>query len=125
GLARWCCMEALLVSAGVVAIAEIGDKTQLLAILLTSRFRRPVPIIAGILVATLANHLVAAWVGVLAAGWLTPQILTWILGVSFLAMAVWALMPDKADEAGSNPASAAGAFVATIVSFFLVEMGDK
>ena len=117
-------MEAFLVSAGVVAIAEIGDKTQLLAIIMAARFRQPVSIIAGILFATLANHALAAWFGTLVAGWLTGEILQTILGVSFLAMAGWALIPDKQEDE-DTPAERAGAFMATLIAFFLVEIGDK
>ena len=91
-------MESFLVSTGVVAVAEIGDKTQLLALVLAARFRKPVPIILGILVATLANHGLAAWVGLLVANWLGAEALRWILGLSFLAMAVWIMIPDKVDD---------------------------
>jgi putative Ca2+/H+ antiporter (TMEM165/GDT1 family) len=108
-------VEAFLVSTGLVAVAEIGDKTQLLAMILATRYRRPVPIILGILVATLANHALAAWAGAAVAAWLGPDAMRWILGVLFLAMAVWCLIPDKADE-GPKVAGAA---------FFLVEIGDK
>lgn len=117
-------MEAFFVSAGLVAIAEIGDKTQLLAMILATRYRKPVPIILGILVATLANHALAAWAGAAVAGWLGPQAMRWILGGLFLAMAVWCLVPDKADE-GPSATSAAGAFIATTIAFFVVEIGDK
>ena len=117
-------MEAFLVSTGLVAIAEIGDKTQLLALLLAARYRRPIPIILGILCATLANHALAAWAGGLAAAWIGPVALRWVLGVSFLAMAAWCLVPDKSDGLPSRAASA-GAFVSTLVAFFLVEIGDK
>jgi putative Ca2+/H+ antiporter (TMEM165/GDT1 family) len=117
-------VEAFLVSAGLVAIAEIGDKTQLLAMLLASRYRRPLSILAGILVATLVNHALAAWAGALLAAWLTPAVLTWVLAASFLAMAVWALIPDKPDEDAPAPGRF-GAFLATAVAFFIVEMGDK
>jgi putative Ca2+/H+ antiporter (TMEM165/GDT1 family) len=117
-------MEALLVSTGLVAIAEIGDKTQLLAMLLAARYRRPLPIILGILVATLANHAIAASVGVAVAAWLGPDAMRWIVGVMFIAMAGWALIPDKEDE-GPKAASHVGAFVATTIAFFLVEIGDK
>jgi putative Ca2+/H+ antiporter (TMEM165/GDT1 family) len=117
-------MEAFFVSAGLVAIAEIGDKTQLLAMILATRYRKPVPIILGILVATVANHALAAWAGAAVAGWLGPQAMRWILGGLFLAMAVWCLIPDKADE-GPSATSAAGAFVATTIAFFVVEIGDK
>jgi putative Ca2+/H+ antiporter (TMEM165/GDT1 family) len=114
-------MEAFLISAGLVAIAEIGDKTNILAMILATRYRQPVPIILGILVATLANHALAATVGAAVAAWLGPQAMRWILGVLFLVMAGWCLIPDKEDE---GPKSI-GAFLATAVAFFLVEMGDK
>jgi Ca2+/H+ antiporter, TMEM165/GDT1 family len=117
-------MEPLLVSTGIVAIAEIGDKTQLLALILAARYRKPVPIILGILVATLANHALAAWAGALGAQWIGPEALRWILGLGFIVMAGWCLIPDKADE-GPQAASRAGAFLATLVAFFLVEIGDK
>ncbi|WP_231714940.1 TMEM165/GDT1 family protein [Enhydrobacter aerosaccus] len=117
-------METFFISAGLVAVAEIGDKTQLLAMILASRYRQPVPIILGILVATLANHALAASIGAEVAAWIGPQSMRWILAVLFLAMAVWCLIPDKADE-GPKAASRAGAFLATTVAFFLVEMGDK
>ncbi|MBI1250798.1 MAG: UPF0016 domain-containing protein [Alphaproteobacteria bacterium] len=117
-------MEAFAVSAGVVAIAEIGDKTQLLAIMLAARYRQVWPVIAGIFVATLANHALAALGGTLIARWLTPEVLRIALGVSFLAMAAWALIPDK-DEAVDTPAERFGAFAATAVAFFIVEIGDK
>jgi len=119
-------MEAFLVSTGLVAIAEIGDKTMLLAILLAARFRRPAPIILGILVATLANHALAAWVGQLAASWLDGAWMRWALGLAFLVFAAWALIPDKLDENEAPPALKAGSiFLTTLVAFFLVEMGDK
>lgn len=112
-----------LISTGTVALAEIGDKTQLLALMLAARFRRPWPIIAGILVATLLNHALAGWLGSLAAGWLSPGVLQWIVAISFLAVALWTLKPDTLDEDESLPAR--GAFLATLVAFFLAEMGDK
>ncbi|MCF4166855.1 TMEM165/GDT1 family protein [Zavarzinia compransoris] len=120
-------MEAFLVSTGVVAIAEIGDKTQLLAILLASRFRKPWPIVAGIFAATVANHLLAASVGTLIADFLGGEGLRWILGAGFVAMGLWALVPDKMDDDAGPGAGAGrmGAFMATLVAFFLVEMGDK
>ena len=119
-------MESFLVSTCVVAIAEIGDKTQLLAILLASRFRKPWPIVAGILVATVANHLLAASVGTLIADFLGGEGLRWILGAGFIAMGLWALVPDKMDDDDAGPgAGRMGAFMATLVAFFLVEMGDK
>ena len=124
-------MEAFLISAGAVALAEIGDKTQLLALTLTARFRRPVPIILGVLVATLANHLLAALVGFHGADLIDriggQQVLRWIVGVSFIAMAAWTLIPDKLDDeaAGKDKAARYGVFFTTLISFFLVEMGDK
>lgn len=112
------------VSTGTVALAEIGDKTQLLALLLAARFRKPWPIVAGILVATLLNHALAAWFGTLVAQWLNPDVLRWVVAISFLAVAVWTLKPDKLDdEDGALPAR--GAFVATTIAFFLAEIGDK
>ena len=117
-------MEAFLVSTGVVALAEIGDKTQLLALLLAARFRKPWPIVAGVLVATVLNHALAAWFGTLVAQWLNPDVLRWVVAISFLAVAVWTLKPDKLDdEDGALPAR--GAFVATTIAFFLAEIGDK
>lgn len=117
-------MEALYVSAIAVAIAEIGDKTQLLALLLAARFRKPVPIIAGILVATIANHGIAAGLGSLVAAWAGPDIMRWVLGLSFLAMALWILKPDEADD-GPKTGERFGAFLTTVIAFFLVEIGDK
>lgn len=117
-------LEPLLVSTGVVAIAEIGDKTQLLALVLAARYRRPLPIILGILFATLANHAAAAALGAWLIRTLGPDTMRWVLGVSFLAMAAWALIPDKLDEAPATRGSL-GAFAATLIAFFLVEMGDK
>jgi putative Ca2+/H+ antiporter (TMEM165/GDT1 family) len=117
-------MEALLVSTGVVAIAEIGDKTQLLALLLATRFRAPWPIVLGIFVATLLNHAMASAVGAWIVQFVGPEALRWILGLSFVAMAVWALIPDAApDEASASPRY--GVFLTTVIAFFLVEMGDK
>lgn len=117
-------MEAFFVSAGLVAIAEIGDKTNILAMVLATRYRQSVPIILGILVATLANHVVAASIGAEVAAWLGPQLMRWILAVLFLVMAGWCLIPDKADE-GPKQIGKFGAFLATAVAFFLVEIGDK
>ena len=109
---------------GVVALAEIGDKTQLLAILLAARFRRPIPIVLGIFVATVLNHTLAAFAGNLAGDLLSAEVLRWVLVVSFLAMAIWTLIPDRMED---EPKSYErfGAFGATLVSFFFVEMGDK
>jgi Ca2+/H+ antiporter, TMEM165/GDT1 family len=117
-------LEAFLVSTGIVALAEIGDKTQLLAFVLAGKFRRPTPIILGILVATLANHAFAGALGAWITSAVGPQALRWILGLSFLAMAIWTLIPDKldADDAKIAPY---GVFSATVVAFFLAEMGDK
>lgn len=116
-------LAAALVSAAAVALAEIGDKTQLLALLLAARFRRPWPIIAGILVATLLNHALAGWLGALVADWLTPGVLRWIVAGSFAAIALWTLMPDRIDE--QQPLPARGAFIATTLAFFVAEIGDK
>ena len=110
--------DAALVSAGTVALAEIGDKTQLLALLLAARFRKPLPIILGILVATLLNHALAGWVGTLVAHWLTPGV-----AISFIAIALWSLKPDTLDK--DTPVSPHGALLATVIAFFLAEMGDK
>ena len=119
-------MEAFLVSTGVVALGEMGDKTQLLALLLAARFRRPVPIIAGILVATLANHALAGWLGGWIAGLMGPQLLRWVIGGSFLAMAVWMMVPDRLDEAeAAGGGQRYGIFGTTVLAFFLAEMGDK
>ena len=117
-------MESLLVSALVVAIAEIGDKTQLLAIILATRFKKPVPIILGILVATLANHALAALAGSLVSDLFDGAWFRWAIAVSFIAMAAWALIPDKDDEGAANR-TAGGVFLTTLVAFFLVEIGDK
>jgi len=117
-------LESLLVPTAVVALAEIGDKTQLLAILLAARFRKPVPIILGILVATIANHALAAFVGVAAGGFLQGPWMRWVLGVAFIAFAAWALIPDKFEE-DETPKDRAGVFLTTLVAFFFVEMGDK
>jgi len=117
-------VETLLVSAGAVAFAELGDKTQLLAIVLAARFRAPIPIILGILAATLVNHSLAALLGSFAGDFLSEDVLRGVLVVSFLAMAVWALLPDRLDTA-PKMFNRFGAFGATLVSFFLIEMGDK
>lgn len=115
-------MDALLVSTGTVALAEIGDKTQLLALLLAARFRKPWPIIAGILVATLLNHALAAWLGQLVAAWLTPGVLRWVVAASFIGIALWTLKPDALEN---DTLPARGAFVATAIAFFIAEIGDK
>ena len=118
-------MEALLVSTGIVALAEIGDKTQLLAFILAARFKRPWPIILGILVATLANHGLAGALGAWIMATVSPVWLRWGLGLSFLAMAVWTLIPDKIEEEETQVARRFGVFGATLLTFFLAEMGDK
>ena len=117
-------MEPFLVSTLVVGLAEIGDKTQILSLILAARFQRPAPIILGILVATLANHAAAGWVGLLFGSLLGGEWIQWILGISFLGVAVWALFPDKY-EGRAERVSRFGAFAATLVAFFLAEIGDK
>lgn len=117
-------MEAFLISTGIVALAEIGDKTQLLSFILAAKFRKPWPICFGILVATLFNHALAGAVGTWITTILGPETLRWILGTSFVAMAGWMLIPDKFDEKDANFAKT-GVFVTTLVAFFLAEMGDK
>ena len=117
-------MEAFLVSTGVVALGEMGDKTQLLAIVLAAKFRRPWPIIAGILVATLANHAAAGALGGWVAHALGPDLLRWVIGLSFLAMAGWMLVPDKLDDDATTNRQRFGVFGTTVVAFFLAEMGD-
>lgn len=118
-------MQSLLVSTGVVALAEIGDKTQLLAFLLAARFKRPLPIIAGILCATLLNHGLAGTLGAWITTVVSPETLRWVLGLSFIGMAVWTLIPDKIEEEETKIAQRWGVFGATLVTFFLAEMGDK
>lgn len=117
-------MEPFLISTGIVALAEIGDKTQLLAFVLAARWRRPIPILLGILVATLLNHAAAGALGTLVTQWLSPAVLRWILGLGFLAMAIWVLIPDKLDDE-APVTSRFGVFGTTLVAFFLAEMGDK
>jgi len=118
-------MEAFLVSTGIVALAEMGDKTQLLALILAVRFRKPIPIVLGIFVATIVNHGLAGALG----AWLTqvmgPDLLRWVLGASFIAMAVWMLIPDAIDEEEAGEEPRWGVFGTTVVAFFLAEMGDK
>jgi len=118
-------MESLLVSIGVVALAEVGDKTQLLAFLLAARFKKPAPIILGILAATLVNHGLAGALGAWITANVSPEILRWVLGVSFLGMAAWTLVPDEIEEEEANVAQRFGVFGATLITFFLAEMGDK
>ncbi len=118
-------MEAFLVSTGIVALAEMGDKTQLLSLVLAARFRRPWPIIAGIFVATIANHALAGAAGAWVTTMLGPQVLRWVLGASFIVMAAWMLIPDKLDEGEGGSAPRFGVFGTTVIAFFLAEMGDK
>ncbi|TJZ72890.1 TMEM165/GDT1 family protein [Chitiniphilus eburneus] len=117
-------MDAFLVSAAVVAVAEIGDKTQLLSLILAARFRRPWPILIGVFVATLLNHFAAGWLGQWLAGFFSPDLLRWVVGLGFLAIAAWACIPDEMgeEEAQVKPY---GAFIATTIAFFLAEIGDK
>ena len=117
-------MDAFISSTALVALAEIGDKTQLLALVLAARFRRPVPIVLGILFATLANHALAAWLGASAAAWLEGPWFGAAVAVGFIAMGLWTLVPDKLDD-DEAPKSRRGAFLTTLVAFFLVEIGDK
>ena len=117
-------MEAFLVSTGIVALAEIGDKTQLLAFLLAAKFRKPLPIVLAILAATIANHTFAAAIGTWMTSMLSPEVLRWVLGISFLAMAGWTLIPDKFEE-GDAKLAKYGVFLTTLIAFFLAEMGDK
>ena len=117
-------MEALLISTGLVALAEVGDKTQLLSFILAAKFRRPLPIVLGILVATLANHSLAGAIGTWLTQALSPQTLRWTLGLGFLAMAAWTLVPDKFDEDDAKIAGF-GVLATTTIAFFLAEMGDK
>ncbi|MBB5018006.1 putative Ca2+/H+ antiporter (TMEM165/GDT1 family) [Chitinivorax tropicus] len=118
-------MEAFLISTGIVALAEIGDKTQLLSLLLAAKFRKPWPIIAGIFAATVVNHFLAGLAGALITQWLGPDAMRWILGISFLAMAGWMLIPDKLDDEDTKVVDNLGVFGATVIAFFLAEMGDK
>ena len=117
-------MEAFLVSTGVVALGEMGDKTQLLAMLLAVKFKRPLPIVLGILTATLVNHAAAGALGGWVASALGPELLRWVIGLSFIAMAAWIMVPDKLDDTNGN-GTRHGVFLTTVVTFFLAEMGDK
>jgi putative Ca2+/H+ antiporter (TMEM165/GDT1 family) len=116
-------VSVLAISITTVALAEIGDKTQLLSLLLASRYRKPVPIIAAIFLATIANHALAAWLGVVVADYLSPEVLKWVLVVSFAAMAAWVLIPDKLDD--DEEISNRGPFIASFIAFFVAEIGDK
>ena len=118
-------MQTLLLSTFTVALAELGDKTQLLALILAAKYRRPWTICLGILLATVFNHSLAGAAGALLAAWLNPQLLRWIVALSFLGVAAWTLVPDRADDADDARGSGGGVLLATIVSFFLAEIGDK
>ena len=118
-------MESLLVSTGVVALAEIGDKTQLLAFILAARFKKPLPIILGILAATVINHGLAGALGAWITSAISPEVLRWLLGASFIGMAIWTMIPDKIEEEETQIAKRFGVFGATFITFFLAEMGDK
>jgi len=118
-------MGSLLISCGVVALAEIGDKTQLLAFILAARFKKPAPIILGILAATIANHGLAGAVGAWITATVSPDTLRWVLGISFIGMAIWTMIPDKIEDEEIQIARKLGVFSATLITFFLAEMGDK
>jgi putative Ca2+/H+ antiporter (TMEM165/GDT1 family) len=118
-------MEAFLISTGIVALAEMGDKTQLLSLVLAARFRKPWPIVWGIFVATLFNHALAGGLGAWVTLWLGPEMLRWVLALSFFAMAAWMLVPDKLDDEDADVKPRWGVFGTTVVAFFLAEMGDK
>lgn len=118
-------LESLLVPTAIVALAEIGDKTQLLALILAARFRKPWPIIAGIIAATLANHAAAGAVGAWVSSFFSETVLHWILAASFAATALWTLVPDKMDDDENSAARRFGPFVTTLIAFFLAEIGDK
>lgn len=118
-------LESFTVSTGVVALAEIGDKTQLLAFLLAARFKKPLPIIAGIFVATVLNHGLAGALGSWITATVSPDVLRWVLGISFIGMAVWTLIPDEIEDDEAQVVQRFGVFGATVVTFFLAEMGDK
>ena len=118
-------METLLISTAIVALAEIGDKTQLLSLILAAKYRKPWPICIGILVATLVNHALAGSVGALVARALSPETLKWIVAASFFAVALWTLKPDRADDEQASRGARYGVFAATVIAFFVAEMGDK
>jgi Ca2+/H+ antiporter, TMEM165/GDT1 family len=118
-------LDALFISTGVVALAEIGDKTQLLAFILAARFKKPIPIVLGILAATIINHGLAGALGAWITSMISPEVLRWILGISFIGMAIWTLIPDKIEEEETQIAKHLGVFGATFITFFLAEMGDK
>jgi putative Ca2+/H+ antiporter (TMEM165/GDT1 family) len=118
-------LEAFLVSLGAVALAEIGDKTQLLSLVLAAKFRKPWPICLGILIASLLSHAIAAELGAWLALWMTPQVQRWLVGVSFLVVAAWALLPDKEESADGPPVRERSVLVTSVIAFFLAELGDR
>lgn len=118
-------MEALIISIGVITLAEIGDKTQLLAFILAAQFKKPLPIILGIFVATLINHCLAGLIGIWITTLLKPNILRWLLAISFILMAIWTLIPDEIEQDEKKISKYLGVFGATFITFFLSEMGDK
>ena len=118
-------LEALLASTGIVALAEIGDKTQLLAFILAARFKKPLPIVLGIFTATIVNHGLAGALGAWITATVSPEVLRWVLGLSFVGMAAWTLIPDEIEEDETRLAKGLGIYGATVVTFFLAEMGDK
>jgi Ca2+/H+ antiporter, TMEM165/GDT1 family len=118
-------MQTFLISTTTVALAEIGDKTQLLSLILAAKYRKPWPIVLGILAATLANHAIAGWVGALVASYLTPEVVKWVTAISFFSVALWTLKPDKADDEEAARGARYGVFVATLIAFFVAEIGDK
>ncbi|HEX5353864.1 MAG TPA: TMEM165/GDT1 family protein [Rhodanobacteraceae bacterium] len=118
-------LQAFLVSLGAVALAEIGDKTQLLSLVLAAKFRKPWPICIGILVASLLSQAVAAELGAWLAHWMTPEVQRWLIGVSFLVVAAWALLPEKKEDVEPGPTRGRGVFTATLIAFFLAELGDR
>lgn len=118
-------MESLLVSTGVVALAEIGDKTQLLAFVLAARFKKPLPIVAGILAATIVNHGLAGALGAWITSAISPDLMRWVLGTSFIGMAIWTMIPDEIEDNETQVAKRFGVFGTTFITFFLAEMGDK
>lgn len=118
-------LQAFLVSLGAVALAEIGDKTQLLSLVLAAKFRRPWPICAGILVASLLSHAIAAELGAWLSLWMTPEVQRWLIGLSFLAVAAWALLPEQEEPVDALPRRGRGVFVVSVIAFFLAELGDR
>ena len=118
--------QAFIVSTSVVALAEMGDKTQLLSLILAARYRKPLPIVLGILVATLLNHAFAGLLGAWLSGLMRPEVLSWVMAAAFIAMGLWILVPDQLDEDDvAVPKQQMGVFFATVIAFFLAEMGDK